>query len=170
MKKLLVVAVLLALPALAWSASPYTSSFKDGKYEGTITSVLPDLNGKKATAEVKHVGDNVEMTVTYEGGKEVWTLNDKTLVQKEVDPKTGKVGMTYGATAAKSATPAEQTFNVNCKDKTNCDAGIDARNYWTLKAAPNTFTYLVYGVSKDKKADATAKAEKRHEFSFKLAK
>jgi len=174
MKKLYAVAVVvaLALPVLAWSATPYTSSFKDGKFEGTITSVIPDLNNKKVTAEVKHEGDKVVMTVSYEGGKEIWAWDDKSLMQKEVDLKTGKVTQEYGATAAKTPATNEQTFNVNCKDKAknDCDVGIDSRNYWTLKTSPTEITYLVYGVSKDKKADATAKAEKRHEFTFKFTK
>jgi hypothetical protein len=174
MKKVYAVLVVaaLAVPVLGWSATPYTSSFKDGKYEGTITSVVPDLNGKKATAEVKHIGDNVEVTVAYEGGKEVWTLNDKTLMQAEVDAKTNKPGDKYGATAAKPAATNEQTFNINCKDKAKneCDAGVDPRNYWTLKTGANEFKYLVYGVPRDKKGDPTVKVEKRHDFTFKLAK
>lgn len=172
MKKLyaVVVAIALAVPALAWSASPYVSSFKDGKYSGTISSKLvPDMNGKKVSLEVKHEGENAVLNVTYDDGtREVWTLNDKTLIQKELD-KTNKVANTYGATAPKPATDTEQSFNINCKDKAknDCDAGVDARNYWTLKATPtNEIIYSYTGVPKDKKSDATAKVEKRFEFKF----
>lgn len=163
MKKMLVAAavVALVLPALAWSATA------PGKYQGTITSVLPDLNGKKCTAEVKNEGTNTVATVVYDNGdKEVWTWNDKMLDQKEYD-KTGKMTQQYGATAT---TPG--TYNINCKDKVknDCDAGVDARNYWTIRANPDAFTYQVFGVPKEKKGDPTAKVERRHEFAFKLAK
>ena len=91
MKKLMVIAVVVALavPCLAWSASNYVTSFKPGAYDGTISSVVPAINGKKVTMTLKYEGNNVVATVDFEGSKEVWTWNDKTLTQKEVDPKTG---------------------------------------------------------------------------------
>lgn len=163
MKKLLVVAVAvaLALPAMAWGAG-----LKMGKYEGKITSVLPELNGKAVTADVKVTGTDSIAKVSYSDGTwEEWSWNDKVLNQKEFD-KTGKVTQTYGATNAAGK------YQVNCKDKVKnvCDADIDSRNYWTINTTPDGFTYEVYGVSKDKKSDTTAKVEKRHAFAFKVVK
>jgi hypothetical protein len=163
----MIVAVVLAiaLPALV-SASTYTSSFTAGPKTGTITSVLPDLNNKPATIEVKQVGDKVIGTAEFAGGKEVWTWDDKTLEQQELD-KTGKVISTYAATAAAAPAGNKQTYNINCKDKANnvCDANADSRTYWTLESTPTGMVYTVYGVG-DKKNDKTAVALKRHEFKF----
>lgn len=168
MKKLLVVVALVAvsLPVLAWSASPYVTSFTDGKYQGKINSVDPSINGKVATMEVKHEGDTVVGTVTYEGGKEIWKWNDKTLTQQEVDLKTNQPSQAYGATASAAPATNKQLFNVNCKNKAanDCDAGIDANNTWTLTSASNTINYTVNG--KLKKGDAAAPVQKKHEFSF----
>jgi hypothetical protein len=163
MKKILVAAVVvaLALPALGWAGMP-----KAGKHEGKVTfSVDPKLNGQSLTADVKTEGSNTIATVSYAGGKEIWTWNDKMLDQKEVD-NTGKVLQEYKATFANGK------YEVNCKDKAKneCDAGIDARNYWVINTAPDgAWTYEVFGIAKDKKSDATVKAEKRHTFSFKTA-
>lgn len=174
MKKLLVVAVVvaLALPALAWSASPYLTSVKDGKYEGTISSVVPAINGQKTTLEVKHEGEKVVATVTFPDGKEVWTWTDKVLEQKELDPKTGSVVKQYTATATKEPTGTEQNFAVNCKDKAKnvCDGEADFRSNWTIKANPDGLNYVYFGVPKDKRTDTTAKAEKRIDIAFKAAK
>lgn len=176
MKKMLVLAVVvaLAIPAMAWSASPYVSSIKDGKYEGTINSKNPDLNGQKVVMEVKHEGDVAVSTVTYKDAKgadnkEVWRIGEKNLDQQEFDAKTGKSGDKYGATATVAATPNAQTFFINCKDKVknDCDAGADARLNWTIKTGPDTVNYIVSGVTKDKKGDPTAKPEQRHDFAFK---
>lgn len=170
MKKLLLVAVVLALsvPVVAFGGTPYTDSFKEGKYRGTITSVVPDLNGKKAEMVVTREKDKVTATVTYEGGKEIWSWDDKVLLQKEIDPATGKEGMTYGATATKPATTNSQAFNVNCKNKTKneCDAGADARFYWELKSSPSKIDYIVYGVAKEEFTKPEVQAKKRHTFSF----
>lgn len=156
----LAVAVALAVPALAWSA-PMT-----GKYSGSFTfSVDPSLSGKPTTADVKSEGNKTTATVVTEGSKEVWTWDDKTLNQKEYD-KGGKVVQEY------TATLQGDKFTINCKDKAknDCDAGIDSRNYWQVKTTPETITYLVYGVPRDKKGDASAKVEKRHEATLKLGK
>ena len=163
MKKMMVLmaVAVLALPALALGATATA-----GKYTGKITSLSPDLNNKTVTADVKNDGSNTTAKVTYtDGTSEEWNWNDKTLTQKEFD-KAGKVTQTY------TATLTDGKYFVNCKDKAKneCDAGIDARNYWTLNTTPNGITYEVYGVSKDKKNDATAKAEKRHTFAFQLSK
>ena len=165
MKKLMVVAVLvaLALPVAAHAGIDATA----GKYTGTaVVSADPSLNGKPLTAEVKKEGTNNVATITYpDGAKEVWKWNAKTLDQAELD-KAGKEGQKYGATFTGNG------YYVNCKDKAKniCDSDIDSRNYWIIDTTPDSFKYVVFGVSKDKKADATAKAEKRHEFAFKLAK
>lgn len=166
MKKLYAIAVLVALtvPVLAWSASPYVSSFKDGKYDMTITSVIPDLNNKKGTAEVKHVGDKVQITVKYPGGEEKWTVSDTTLMQEEIDK--GKVVLTYGATSKGTPTPTSQTFNINCKNG-KCDADVSAKNNWNISTTPDSITYKVIGTPKDKQNE---EAKLRHTFTMKLAK
>ncbi len=178
MKKMYTVVAVLALtlPVLAWGASQFTTSIKDGTYNLKITkSVLKELNGSTGTATVKHEGNNVVMTVDYKVGneptREVWTFDDKTLTQRDIDLKTNKVAQEYKATATKTPTGAEQSFNVNCTTdpKTNskkCDADSDPRFYWTLKAEPTAVKYLVFGVDKAKKGDPMAKAEMRHEFVF----
>jgi hypothetical protein len=122
----------------------------------------------KVSMEVKHAGDNVVATVTYQDGKEVWTWNDKTLNQQEIDVKTGKVVQQYGASASTDTTTNKQVYNINCTDKiTNtCDAGIDARNNWTIEASTGKLKYTVLGVSKENKGNPAAKVEKRHEFTF----
>lgn len=173
MKKLLVIVAVLALtlPVVA-SASNYTTAFKAGKYNGTINSVLPALNGKPVTMEVTTKGNDVVATVTYEGGKEVWTWNDTTLNQQEFDLATNKMTMQYGAKAPAATTGTSQKFEVNCKDKAknDCDAGVDARNYWVLESSsPTTIKYIVFGIPKEKKGDPSIKAEKRHEFVFNKA-
>lgn len=162
MKKLMVVAVVvaLALPAICMAGTA-----KPGKYEGKVTfSVDPKLNGQNVTADVKTEGTNTVATITYAGGKEIWTWNEKLLDQKEVD-NTGKVLQQYKANFANGK------YEVNCanKAKNECDAGIDSRNYWTINNTPDGFTYEVFGVAKDKKADTTAQAGKRHTFAFKAA-
>lgn len=160
MKKLMVVAVVvaLALPAICMAGTA-----KPGKYEGKVTfSVDPKLNGQNVTADVKTEGTSTVATITYAGGKEIWTWNDKTLDQKEVD-NTGKVLQQYKANFANGK------YELNCTDKAKNvgDAGIDCRNYWTINTTPDGFTYEVFGVGKDKQTDATAKAQKRHTFAFK---
>ncbi|MBT3181254.1 MAG: hypothetical protein HN337_01955 [Deltaproteobacteria bacterium] len=169
MKRLIMVAVVLAisLPALA-SATNYTNSFAAGDYKGTVTSVIPQLNGKTADLKVTQVGDKVIGTVTFEGGKEVWTWDDTSLNQKEIDAKSEKVVMTYDANAAKTPKGNAQSFNIKCKDKANnvCDAGADHRNYWTLKGTNEKITYTVYGVDPANKSDKSLKAAKRHQFVF----
>lgn len=171
MKKVALVAAVavLALSSAAYAAN-FNSQFAAGNYEGKITSVSPEINNKPVNMELKQVGDNVVATVTYEGGKEVWTWNDKVLNQQEVDLKANKTLLTYGATAAGAAAGTKQSYNINCKDKTanKCDADVDARNYWVLESAPNTIKYIVYGVDPKKKDDKTLKADKRHEFVFTL--
>lgn len=174
MKKLLVVAVAvaLALPAITASASTYTASFVPGKYTGTITSVIPDLNGKPATLEIKQLGNKVVATAEFAGSKEVWTWDDATLDQQEVNPKDNSTVATYKANAAGTPQGTKQTFNINCKDKVNnvCDAGADSRNYWVLEGTPTTFKYTVFGVDPAKKTDKALTASKRHEFTFNKAK
>lgn len=162
MKKMMVVAVmaLLVLPAAAWSAN-----VAPGKYTTSITSVLPELNGKTFPAEAKLQGtDNFVKVSMPDGTWEEWTWNNKTLIQKEYD-KAGKVVQQY------TATNVGGKYMINCKDKAknDCDAGIDSRNYWTINVSPNTITYVVYGVSKEMKGNPTAKTELRHTFAFKAA-
>lgn len=161
MKKFLVavVVVALALPALAWSAN-----IASGKYDGKIQSVLPELNGKTIKAEVKQAGTKTEATVTYDNGdKEVWTWDGAVLDQVELD-KTGKEVQKYGAKFNSGK------YEINCADKVanKCDAGVDKRNYWTINSTPNSFTYEVWGVGKDKMNDAAAAPAKRHTFTFNL--
>lgn len=174
MKKLLVVAVALALalPAITASASTYTASFAPGKYTGTIKSVIPDLNGKPATLEIKQLGSKVVATAEFAGSKEVWTWDDTTLDQQEINPTTSATVANYKALAAGTPQGAKQTFNINCTDKTKnvCDAGADFRNYWVLEGTPTNFTYTVYGVDPAKKTDTALKAVERHKFVFNKAK
>lgn len=162
MKKMMAVAVLalIALPAIAWSGS-----VTPGKYTVSITSVLPELNGKTAEAEAKVQGaDNFLKVTMGDGTWEEWAWNNNTLTQKEFD-KSGKVVNQYVATNSGGK------YTINCKDKAknDCDAGIDSRNYWTINTTPTGLTYEVYGVSKDKKSDPTAAVVKRHTFAFKAA-
>ena len=176
MKKYLLALVALAVPMAVLATSPYTTSFKQGKYEGAFQSIVPQLNGQKAAVEVKTVGENVEATVVTGGpadaSKEVWTWNDKQLIQKEFDPKTNQVVKTYTATAEKPATGSEQVYKINCKDraKNQCDADIDGRNYWTIRALPDGFEYLVFGVPGTEKNNPAASTVRKHTLTLKLAK
>lgn len=166
-----VAVVALSLPVLA-NASDYTASFKDGVYNGTIKSVSPEINNLAAKMTVKHEGNNVVGTVEYKDGKEIWTWNDMTINQKEMDLKTGAVAMEYGATAEKPVAGLEQKYLINCKDRAKniCDGDVDGRSNWVLKSAPNSITYLMFGVAKEKKGDAKEPVAQRHEFKFSLAK
>jgi len=174
MKRLLtaLVVIALSLPVVAISASNYTNTFTAGKYAGTINSVIPELNGTKATATVTKAGNNVTITVVGTGWKEVWTVNETTnkttLVQTEYDVKTNKPTQTYSAIATTPTTGNSQKFNINCVDKAanKCDAGVDARNYWVIETTPNTINYVVYGVAGTDKGNPTAKVNKRHTFTF----
>lgn len=162
MKKWMFVVAVIALvvPALAWSAP------MSGKYSGSfVFSVDPSLNGKPSTAEVKSEGNKSIATVTTADSKEVWTWDGKTLNQKEYD-NAGKVTQEY------TATLQGDKYVINCKDraKNECDAGIDSRNYWQIKETPESISYMVFGVSRDKKGDTSAKAEKRHQAELKLVK
>lgn len=150
------------------SASTYTQGFKPGKYEGSYQSILPELNGQKCTADVKQVAENIEATVTCASGKkEVWTWNDKTLMQQEYDAKAGKVTEQYGATGTKAAT-TEQTFAINGdKVKNSCDAGIDCRQNWTIRTTTDGFEYVTFG-PQEKKNPASPVVQ-RHLISFKSA-
>jgi hypothetical protein len=161
MKKMLVLAVaLVALPALASAA---TVNCTPGQYSGKLWSVDSGLNGKTGTLTVTKEGEKCVMKFKAEGASEIWEVSGNTLFQKEFDD-SGKVLQEYKASLQGN------NFVINCKDraKNDCDAGIDYRNYWQLKTTPNEVIYTVYGVGSDKKADATAKAVKRHEFSFKM--
>lgn len=170
MKKIVVtlVAVAVSLPMVVMGASNFTSSFKDGKYNLAISSVLPDLNNKKGTAEVKHEGNQVVATVNYDGGQEVWKWDDKTLTQEEIDLKTNKTVDKYGATAEREPTATSQTYNINCKNKAtnDCEAGVDARNKWTLEAVNAGFKYSYTGVAKADKGKMDVPVAKRFEFNF----
>ncbi len=161
MKKLLVLAVaLVALPALASAA---TINCNPGQYSGKLWSVDTDLNGKTGTLTVTKEGEKCVMKFKAEGANEVWELFGNTLVQREYD-NAGKVLQEYKASLEGN------NFVINCRDraKNDCDAGIDYRNYWQLRTTPNEIIYTVYGVGAEKKNDASAKAIKRHEFSFKM--
>lgn len=165
MKKMLILAVVLvALPVLAGAA---TVNCTPGQYSGKLWSVDSGLNGKTGTLTVtRTVTREVEkcvMKFKAEGANEVWEVSGNTFVQKEFD-NSGKVTQEYRANLEGS------NWVINCKDraKNDCDAGIDYRNYWQLKTTPSEVIYTVYGVGSDKKTDTTAKAAKRHEFSFKM--
>lgn len=168
MKRLLTLAVVVALslPVVAGAASNYTGNFQAGTYTGTVTSVIPAIDGKPATMEVKQIGNKVIATVSFEGGKEVWTWDNNKLNQQEIDLKKNTVAMTYDANAKGTPTGTKQTYYINCKDTANnvCDAGADYRNYWILDTNGNKITYTVFGVDPAKKADKSLKATKRHEF------
>lgn len=167
MKKLLVVVVALALslPMLAWSASSYVTAFPTGKFKGEFKSVVPEQNGP-ATMEVKSEGGKVVATVESKGGKEVWSWDEKVLTQQEVDAKTNKVAQQYTATAPAAPAGTKQTYKINCASANQCDAGIDSRNYWVIETTPNTIRYTVFGVSGDKKADPKATPVQRHDVTF----
>lgn len=167
MKKLLValVVVALAVPMVASATATKWPGYDAAKYKVNVPfSAAAELKGTTGDALV----ENGKLVVTYMGGKEIWTFDEKVLLQEEIDPKTGKVAMAYTATATGPVTGNKQTYHVNCKNKAanECDAGIDSRNYWVIEKTDNGLKYLVYGVPKDKKGDATLKAEKRHEFVF----
>ena len=167
MKKLVVAAVVIALavPMLAWGASNYVPSFKDGKYTGKFNSVVPALNGKDATMDLKVNGNKVTATVDYGIGKEVWEWDETKLRQKEIDKTTNKVVMEYGATAKNPITGNKQAFHVDCQAE-KCDAGAAPESHWTIEGKDKTITYQFYGKPQDKLTDPTVKIEKRHEVIF----
>lgn len=151
----------------ATTTSTYTQAIKAGKYEASYQSIVPELNGQKCAAEVKQVAENVEATVTCANSKEVWTWNDKTLMQQEIDVKAGTVKGKYSATGTKAAT-TEQNFAINGdKAKNACDAGVDCRTNWTIRTTADGFEYVTFG-PKDKK-DPASPVVQRHLLQFKAA-
>lgn len=170
MKKLLIATVVLALslPMVA-GASSYTSSFAPGKYKGTVKAIVPELNGTTADLSVEAKDNAAILTVSGKDWKEVWTVTDNKLDQKEYDPKTNKETQSYGATAKAAPAGTSQTFYVNCKSKTECDNNIDYRNNWTV-AGGNEIKYTLYGVAKELQKDANAKSQQRFELTFKKVK
>lgn len=179
MKKMMVavVAVALALPALAWSASPYVSSIKSGTYTGTMT-IKKDNSQMPVTMEVKNTGENVEAVVktTDPKSKEVsvenWTLNDKTFIQKELDPKTNAVANQYGATGTNAAPTKEQVYKINCADaKANkCDGDVDHRYSWKVQPTATGLNIVGVGVGKEQKADLNAQPAERFNITVSLKK
>lgn len=160
MKKVLVLAAVLAiLPAIASAAVTFTCS--SGNYNGKLTSISKDLNGKTGTLVVTKEGDKCVMKFKTEGSNEVWEVSGNTLVQKEFD-NAGKVTQQYAATAS------GDKYVINCKDKAknDCDSGIDSRNYWKINTTPTTVDYMVYGVGDANKSNPTATVAERHKFSF----
>ncbi len=170
MKKLVLLSAALLITGSAMAASSYTEAFKAGKYEGSFKSVVPAMNGSKCTADVKNAADNVEAAVTCaDGTKEVWSWNDKTLLQKEFDAKAGNYAAPYSATATKAAPTNEQVFAVNGdKAKNACEAGVDCRTTWTVRATATGFDYVVFGPQD--KANAASPIVERHVISFTSAK
>lgn len=157
----------LFISVSAMSASTYTQAIKAGKYEGSYQSILPEMNGQKCAAEVKQVAENVEATVTCADSKEVWTWNDKTLMQQAYDVKAGTVKGQYSATGTKAAT-TEQNFAINGdKVKNACDAGVDCRTNWTIRTTVDGFEYVVFG-PKDKK-DPASPVVQRHILQLRAA-
>jgi len=167
MKKLFMLVAVLLVPVLAEAG---VNTLTPGHYEGTIVdSINPSMKGLKLNADVKTEGSNVVATVTYEGGKEVWTWTDTTLTQEEIDLATNKPVRQYGAVAATTPTGSQQRYAIRCTDKAKnvCDAGIDSRNAWEIETGANSLKYTVYGVaSAVEKANPAATAIKRHEFVF----
>ena len=166
MKKLVLVAVMvLALPAMAWSAPCFVNS---GNYKATINSpAVPDMNGKTATATVKTEGDNCVAEVTfYDGAKEKWVFNDKSLTQTELAD-----GRSYKALAKTPLNNNTQSYNVFCANPNSptCDAGIDSRGVWTLKSTNDGFSYSYTGVAMKDAGKKEIQPSKRFEFTFKKA-
>jgi hypothetical protein len=153
MKRVVLIALLavLALPAAATAASTF-DGLQEGTYTGTFNApAVKEMNGTPVTMTLKKVGTDFEANVTFkDGSTEVWRFNDTSLTQTEIDPKTNKTGMKYGATKAKTTTNSI-TYNVNCADAANkkCDADIDNRANWTLvKTGNNALTYKYFGVAR----------------------
>jgi hypothetical protein len=172
MKKLVAAAAIILFPMAVLAGQNYTSSFKDGTYEGTTRSVSPEINDTKATLALTHQGDNVVAKVNLGNGvTEEWTWNEKTLTQKEYDT-TGKVTRTYTANATGEAKDNAQTYAINCtsakknKARNTCDGGVDARHTWTIGWNNNRVNYTVHGASQDDIKNLTAPAITRHELVF----
>ena len=162
MKKI-AVAVLLLVAVPAFAASPFVAGVKGGTYKGKMTTY--DNKTIDMTATVKNDGNVATFEVTSPDGKETWTLTEKKFDQKELGTNTQ-----YGANATNPNATNEQTYNINCTADKKCDNGIDSRYSWTIKTGTDTLTVIGTGVPKDKWSDPTAKAEKRFEISWKLAK
>ena len=160
MKKVtLLAAILILMPTLSLAETVCNP----GNYTGKLWSIVPDLNGKKATLTVKKEQDKCVMNFKTEGSNEIWELSGNTLFQKEFD-NSGKIRHQYGATLE------GDKYVINCKEraKNDCDGGIDSRHAWQLNMLPNEIIYAVYGVKTDKRSDPKAVASKRHEFVFKI--
>ena len=92
-KSLMVLVALFVCVALSAQAETLTT----GKYAGTTTSIVPEINGQTATADVKTEGTKTVANITYpDNTKEVWTWDGTKLVQQELDA-TGKVVASYTA-------------------------------------------------------------------------
>jgi hypothetical protein len=158
-KAMLLGAILVLIPVMCFAETICSP----GNYTGKLWSIVPDLNGKRATLNVRKEGDKCVMNFKTEGSSEIWELSGKTLLQKEFDNR-GKVTQQYGATLERDK------YIIDCKNraKNECDGGIDSRHSWQLKMNPDEIIYTVYGVNGDKRNDPKAAAVKRHEFTFKI--
>lgn len=175
MKKSMIAAVAVLAIASAAQAATDTliSSIKPGHYNAVGASkIKPEYNGKQATATVATLNDKVTITFQEAGskGKEVWTLDSKTLTQAEMDA-AGKEIAKYSATATpQTAAAAPRTFAVNCADRAanKCDNNIPSNYSWTIKPTANGFVYSMNGPQD--KANPASPIVERASFTFTPAK
>lgn len=161
MKKALVLAVALVLvPAIGWTAFNCTP----GKYSGKLVSVAKELDGTVGNAEITKEGDKCVVKFTAPAANEKWIISGNKLIQSEYDTAGKKVAEEY------TATLKGNVYVIDCANATKniCSGNVDRRNTWQLENTPDGgLKYVVNGVGSDKKNDAAAVAQKRHEFVFK---
>lgn len=175
MKKIITVAIaVMAVSAVAQAAADsLITAIKPGNYSAVLSSkIKPENNGKQATAKVEAKDNKVVVTFQEAGstGKEVWTLDGKTLTQAEFDA-AGKEVAKYAATATpQTATAPARTFAVNCADRAanKCDNNIPSTYSWTIKPTADGFVYSMNG-PQDKKNPASPIVE-RGAYTFKMSK
>jgi hypothetical protein len=168
----LLCAALLLIPIAAMASTRSASDIRAGSYQGSITSVNPHLNDTSATLNLARDGENYVAKVRFaDGTSEEWRWNDMSLTQKEFD-RNARTTRQYTASAIEKNAGKERVYRVHCRNeaKNQCDAGIDARQYWVLIPAKDRLQYEAFGVNSEHRSDKQAKAVKRHSLAFRLQK
>lgn len=169
------------------TGSPFTQSFKDGNYVGSIISKIPEMNGVKVKMKISHVDSfvvadvkqdhskkppihwmMVETVMWYPEQNRKWKWNDKILEQIDYVRASIKEMRSYTATAPNAVKDNTQTYYIDCKDKqtNDCSGLVDSRAYWSIKVTPNSIDFAEYGVSAKDKGNVAAKTEKLNEILF----
>jgi len=161
MRRVLIIAsiIFILLPSSALALECNT-----GEYKGMTWSVTRPLGGQAASLIVSLKDGWCEMRLSIPSASinEIWKLKNNKLQQVDLDTK-GNEKLGYGATL--EVRKGVEGYYIDCPGGV-CDAGVDSRYFWTLKAPGNMIVYTVWGVAPDKQSNPKAKAQRRHEYTF----